>query len=134
MAVQKKSIPTSPAAVLSAAGAEIPDPVNSTTAGLAKKSNLFFAIGLVAILATLLIPLPTFLLDIGLACSISLAIAVLIIVLSTNQPVELSTFPSLLLITTLFRYGAFGAHDVSMTQQALVAYSLGLLNNALVIA
>lgn len=66
-------------------------------------TNFVFAAGLTAILATLLIPLPTFLLDIGLACSISLAIAVLIIVLGSNEPLELSTFPSLLLITTLFR-------------------------------
>ena len=36
------------------------------------------------------------------------------------------------LITTLFRYGAFTAHDVSMTQQALVAYSLGLVGLILV--
>ncbi|MCK4959679.1 MAG: FHIPEP family type III secretion protein, partial [Planctomycetes bacterium] len=70
---------------------------------IASKSNIIFAGGLVAILATLLIPLPTFLLDIALSCSISMAIAVLVIVLATNQPVELSTFPSLLLISTLFR-------------------------------
>ena len=36
------------------------------------------------------------------------------------------------LITTLFRYGAFDAHDVAMTQQALVAYSLGLVGLILV--
>jgi putative peptidoglycan lipid II flippase len=36
------------------------------------------------------------------------------------------------LITTLFNYGAFGAHDVVMTQQALVAYSLGLVGLILV--
>ena len=70
---------------------------------LGANTNFVFAAGLVAILATLLIPLPTFLLDIGLACSISLAVAVLIIVLGSNEPLELSTFPSLLLITTLFR-------------------------------
>ena len=73
------------------------------TAKLAKNSNIIFAAGLVAVLATLLIPLPTFLLDIGLACSMSLAISILIIVLATDQPVDLSTFPSLLLFTTLFR-------------------------------
>jgi len=37
---------------------------------LAAGSNVLFVSGLVAILATLLIPLPTFVLDIGLACSI----------------------------------------------------------------
>jgi putative peptidoglycan lipid II flippase len=36
------------------------------------------------------------------------------------------------LITTLFNYGAFGAHDVTMTQQALVAYSLGLVGLILI--
>ncbi len=36
------------------------------------------------------------------------------------------------LVTTLFRYGAFTAHDVTMTQEALVAYSLGLLGLILV--
>ena len=76
---------------------------NSLTQTLASRSNMIFAAGLVGILATLLIPLPTFLLDIGLACSISLSIAVLVIVLATNEPIELSTFPSLLLVTTLFR-------------------------------
>ncbi len=70
---------------------------------LANKSNITFAIGIVCILATLLIPLPTFLLDISLAISISIAISVLVIVLSTEQPSDLSTFPSLLLFTTLFR-------------------------------
>jgi flagellar biosynthesis protein FlhA len=59
--------------------------------------------GLVTILATLLIPLPTPLLDMLLACSISLAVAVLIITLSAREALELSTFPSLLLFVTLFR-------------------------------
>ncbi len=79
------------------------DGTSTLTLRLANRSNVTFAIGLVGILATLLIPLPTFLLDISLAVSISIAISVLIIVLSTEQPSDLSTFPSLLLITTLFR-------------------------------
>ncbi|HUW17784.1 MAG TPA: flagellar biosynthesis protein FlhA [Sedimentisphaerales bacterium] len=66
-------------------------------------SNIILAGGLVTILATLLIRLPTPLLDMLLACSISLAIAVLIITLSSKEALELSTFPSLLLFATLFR-------------------------------
>ncbi len=77
--------------------------LNGLVANIATNSNFLFAAMLVSILATLLIPLPTFMLDIGLACSISLAVAVLIIVLSSSEPLELSTFPSLLLMTTLFR-------------------------------
>ena len=66
-------------------------------------SNAIMVIGLVTVLATLLIRLPTPLLDILLACSISLAIAVLIVTLSSKEALELSTFPSLLLFVTLFR-------------------------------
>ena len=66
-------------------------------------TNIILAVGLVAILATLIVPLPTILLDLLLACSISLSIAVLIVTLSSREALELSTFPSLLLFTTLFR-------------------------------
>jgi len=90
---------------------------------LAANSNMIFAGGLVAILATLLIPLPTFLLDVGLACSISLGIAVLIIVLAANEPLELSTFPSLLLITTLFRL----ALNVASTRLILLQADAGTI-------
>ncbi len=69
----------------------------------ASYTNIILAIGLVAILATLIVPLPTVLLDLLLACSISLSIAVLIVTLSSREALELSTFPSLLLFTTLFR-------------------------------
>jgi len=69
----------------------------------ASHSNTILALGLVAILATLIIPLPTMLLDLLLACSISLSLAVLIVTLSSKEALELSTFPSLLLFTTLFR-------------------------------
>jgi flagellar biosynthesis protein FlhA len=77
-----------------------PDPLNTT---LASHSNIILAIALMAVLATLMIPLPTPLLDMLLACSISLAVAVLIVTLSSKESLELSTFPSLLLFVTLFR-------------------------------
>ena len=66
-------------------------------------SNFILAFGLVAVLGTLIIPLPTMILDMLLACSISLAVAVLIVTLSSKEALELSTFPSLLLFVTLFR-------------------------------
>jgi flagellar biosynthesis protein FlhA len=66
-------------------------------------SNIVLVVGLVAVLATLIIPLPTPILDMLLACSISLSIAVLIVTLSSKEALELSTFPSLLLFVTLFR-------------------------------
>ena len=57
-------------------------------------SNAILVVGLVAVLATLIVPLPTPLLDMLLACSISLAVGVLIVTLSTKEALELSAFPS----------------------------------------
>jgi flagellar biosynthesis protein FlhA len=76
---------------------------NRLNTALASHSNIILAIALMAVLATLIIPLPTPLLDMLLACSISLAVAVLIVTLSSKEALELSTFPSLLLFVTLFR-------------------------------
>jgi len=76
---------------------------NFLKAPSATRSNVILAFGLMAVLATLIIPLPTPLMDMLLACSISLAVAVLIVTLSSKEALELSTFPSLLLFVTLFR-------------------------------
>jgi flagellar biosynthesis protein FlhA len=70
---------------------------------LAAYSSIILVAGMATILATLLIPLPTVLLDILLAFSISLALVILIVTLSSKEALELSTFPSLLLFVTLFR-------------------------------
>ncbi|MCX5683579.1 MAG: flagellar biosynthesis protein FlhA, partial [Planctomycetota bacterium] len=67
------------------------------------QNDIGFALALAAVLATLLIPLPTFLLDLCLAVSIAVAIGTIVIVLSAREAIELSTFPSLLLFVTLFR-------------------------------
>jgi len=69
----------------------------------ASHSNIILAVSMVTILATLLIRMPTPLLDLLLACSISLAVAVLIITMFSKEALELSSFPSLLLFVTLFR-------------------------------
>ncbi len=76
---------------------------DSLNTPLASYSNIVMVVGLVAVLATLIIPLPTPVLDMFLACSISLSVAVLIVTLSSKEALELSTFPSLLLFITLFR-------------------------------
>ncbi len=76
---------------------------NTLITPLAAYSNYILAFGLMAVLGTLIVPLPTPVLDMLLACSISLAVAVLVVTLSSREALELSTFPSLLLFVTLFR-------------------------------
>jgi flagellar biosynthesis protein FlhA len=76
---------------------------NRRSGSLTSHSNIIMIVGMVTVLATLLVRLPTPVLDVLLACSISLAIAVLVVTLSSREALELSTFPSLLLFVTLFR-------------------------------
>ena len=51
----------------------------------------------------LILPLPTLLLDLGLALSITAAVLVLMVALFLNRPLDFSSFPTLLLLTTLLR-------------------------------
>lgn len=78
-------------------------PLTPEDASSHSRSNIVLSIGIVAILATLLVRMPTPLLDMLLACSISLSIAILIITMFSREALDLSTFPSLLLFVTLFR-------------------------------
>ncbi|HEU4404951.1 MAG TPA: flagellar biosynthesis protein FlhA [Polyangiaceae bacterium] len=57
----------------------------------------------IAVVALLVVPLPTFLLDLLLATNLSLSVAVLLVVLYVPDALGIATFPTLLLVTTLFR-------------------------------
>jgi len=83
-------------------------------AASAPGSNIL-AIGVLASIAMLIIPLPPPLLDVLLAFDIMFATAVLVVSLSIQNPLELAAFPSLLLVTTLFRLSL----DVSATRLIL---------------
>ncbi len=60
---------------------------------------------MLAVLAILILPLPAFALDILLAFNIGVSVLILLVSLSLEKPLDFSVFPSLLLITTLFRLG-----------------------------
>lgn len=68
-----------------------------------KNVDLLIAMTLIGILAVMIIPLPAILLDIALTLSLSSSLLILIVALYTNRSLDFSVFPSLLLITTLFR-------------------------------
>ena len=59
----------------------------------------------VVVVLFLVIPLPTFMLDILIVVNISLSIMILMITMNISEALDFSIFPSLLLITTLFRLG-----------------------------
>lgn len=67
------------------------------------RSDIIAAFGLVAILMMMIIPLPPIVLDLFLTISITVALLILILSLYTVKATDFSIFPSLLLVTTLFR-------------------------------
>ncbi len=66
-------------------------------------SDVGLALGVVALLSVLVLPLPTILLDMGLALSITASVLVLMVALFLNRPLDFTSFPTLLLLTTLLR-------------------------------
>ncbi|HLY67406.1 MAG TPA: flagellar biosynthesis protein FlhA, partial [Chloroflexota bacterium] len=72
-------------------------------ARLMRQSDVALAIAVVAIVTMLILPLPTLLLDVLITIDISSSVLILLLTLYTVQPLELSVFPSMLLIITLFR-------------------------------
>mgnify|MGYP006277857141 FL=1 len=70
-----------------------------------KNTDIIFALAVVGIIIMFIIPLPTFLMDLLLATNITFSMVVILVSIYTNEPLEVSIFPSLLLFATLFRLG-----------------------------
>lgn len=69
------------------------------------RGDIAFALGLMCILVVLILPMPAWLLDIGLAFSLMSSVLVLMTVLFIMKPLEFSSFPTVLLVTTMMRLG-----------------------------
>ena len=74
-----------------------------TASGTSGHRDVGFAIGMVAILVVLFLPIPPFLLDLGLAFSISISVLILMVALWIQRPLDFSAFPTVLLIATMLR-------------------------------
>ncbi|WP_181442018.1 flagellar biosynthesis protein FlhA [Swingsia samuiensis] len=66
-------------------------------------SDVGLALAVAALLSILVIPLPTFILDVGLSLSVTLSVLVLMVALFLSKPLDFTSFPTLLLLTTLLR-------------------------------
>ncbi len=83
---------------------------------LLKFSDVATAIGLIGVIFMLIVPLPSWLLDILLVLNIAMAIVILLISIYIEEPLQFSVFPTLLLVFTLFKL----ALDVSSTRMILL--------------
>ncbi len=81
-----------------------------------RQSDLIMAGALMLVLGVLMIPIPAPLLDILLVLSIGSSILVLIFIIELSDPLEFSSFPSVLLLLTLFRLSL----NVATTRQILL--------------
>src|SRR3954468_20775886 len=68
-----------------------------------KRSELGLAIAMMAILVVLILPLPAWLLDLSLAFSLSFSILIIMTAIFIRKPLEFSSFPAILLLTTMLR-------------------------------
>ncbi len=83
--------------------------------GWVARGEVGLAIGVVGVIVLLILPVPAFLLDLLLALSIMSAVLILMTSLMIKKPVEFTAFPTVLLVTTLFRLGL----DIASTRLIL---------------
>src|SRR5688500_5427289 len=94
-------------------------PATSPTSALNRllqQKDILLPIGVVAVVAMMIIPLPTPFLDLLLVINLMAALMILLISMYTTEPLAFSVFPTLLLITTLFRL----ALNISATRLILL--------------
>jgi type III secretion protein V len=93
---------------------------------LTRHSDLALAALVVSIVAMMIIPLPAFLLDLLISLNIAAAVTLLLISIYVSDALKIATFPTLLLLTTLFRL----ALEVSATRLILLHANAGQVIHA----
>jgi flagellar biosynthesis protein FlhA len=105
---------------------------------VAAQGDLLLAGGVFALLAIMLLPLPPFAIDLLITTSITVSLLLFLSVLTVRRPVDLSSFPILLLVSTVFRlalnvattravllHGADGSHAAGRIIEAMGAFVVG---------
>ena len=91
-----------PSATEEAIGAISQDLFRRLTQG-GGRGDILLAMGVVAILVVLILPMPTWMLDVSLAFSITFSVLILMTVIFLEKPLEFNAFPTILLIATMVR-------------------------------
>jgi flagellar biosynthesis protein FlhA len=95
--------------------------MNALRAVLGRHTDVLLVVLVLGVLTILFAPIPALLLDFLILCNIAFALTLLMLTFYMHRPVEFSTFPSLLLIATLFRL----ALNVAATRLILTEASAG---------
>ena len=92
----------------------------------ARYSDIALAVLVAVIVGMMIVPLPTFVLDLFVTLNIAAAVSLLLVAIYVSEALRIATFPSLLLITTLFRL----AIEVSATRLILLKANAGQVIHA----
>ena len=92
----------------------------------ARYSDILLAVVVAVIVGMMIVPLPPFVLDLFVTLNIAAAVTLLLIAIYVSEVLRIATFPSLLLITTLFRL----AIEVSATRLILLKANAGQVIHA----
>ena len=101
-------------------------PINNKKMNLKENLDVLVAIGVIGIVLMIIIPLPKGVLDVLLALNITLSVVIMLITMFTTNVLQLSVFPTLLLVTTLFRL----ALNISSTRLILTEADAGSIITA----
>src|SRR3954447_17388187 len=93
---------------------------------LLKHSDMAAAAAVVVVVVMMIVPLPAFLIDLVITLNISAALAIIVVTMYVKRGLEFSSFPSLLLMTTLLRL----AINVSVTRLVLLHGDAGKVIHA----
>src|SRR5215467_4322794 len=88
---------------------------------LTRFSDLLLVICISLMVGLMIVPLPTFLLDIFLTVNITIAVTILMVSIYVSSPTQIASYPTLLLITTLYRLSL----DISATRLILLKADAG---------
>ncbi len=97
------------------------DGVQSVITQLTRRSDIALALFLGVLVMMMILPLPTLLVDIIIGFNIAIAISILMLSIYISQPLQFSSFPSVLLLITLFRL----ALSISTTRLILLEADAG---------
>ncbi|MCA9263103.1 MAG: FHIPEP family type III secretion protein [Planctomycetales bacterium] len=105
---------------------ELTAPSIDSNVGFFRRSETLLSAALLGILVVLLVPLPPLLLDLLLTVNLGVTVLLLLVVLGVKHPLEISVFPSLLLLMTLYRLSL----NVATTRLVLIDGDAGRLVSA----
>ncbi len=97
------------------------DTIQNTLPSWMRNADVMMGVGVMAILGIMILPIPPIMLDLFLSVSITLSVIILMVSMYILKPLEFSVFPSVLLLTTLFRL----ALNVASTRLILLHGSEG---------